>query len=76
MHLYQGLVLKYCLITHDARIGSSPGRVVGNTVAILTPGSHLTLGRLSMPTLLQDLPARGQAGHRLKTPRSQVALWH
>ena len=29
MHLYQGLVLKYCLITHDARIGSSPGRVVG-----------------------------------------------
>jgi len=27
-------VLKYCLITHDARIGSSPGRVVGNPEAV------------------------------------------
>jgi len=34
MHLYKGLVLKYCLITRDARVGSSPGRVVGNSSPI------------------------------------------
>jgi len=37
MHLYKGLVLKYCLITRDARVGSSPGRVVGNSSPIGLP---------------------------------------